>query len=84
MGERRGRAQEQQLEAASRAAVRAHLRPVLDICVEYGFRLAGPATEARDTIAQSLVFYVVEPPATTQVEFDKQKALSTCFLVPKK
>ncbi|KAL8024726.1 hypothetical protein Plhal710r2_c003g0013161 [Plasmopara halstedii] len=45
----RDEAQEQQLETAHRASLmRSHPRSVP--CLEYGFRLANPATEAKDAI----------------------------------
>ncbi|CEG35627.1 uncharacterized protein PHALS_11498 [Plasmopara halstedii] len=75
-------AQEQQLEDAHRAALmRSYPHSVLDPHVEYGFRSADLATEAKDTIT-SLGVYVVGPPATTHADLDKRKNLRARFSVP--
>ncbi|KAL7999173.1 hypothetical protein Plhal703r1_c26g0108501 [Plasmopara halstedii] len=62
--------------------MRAHSRPILDPRVEYGFRSADPATEARNSINRCLGIYVVWPPATTQDELNRRKALPTQSLTP--
>ncbi|KAL7690186.1 hypothetical protein Plhal304r1_c013g0050171 [Plasmopara halstedii] len=75
------KAQKQLSKAFRRTAImRAHSRSVLGPRVEYGFRLADPATEAREAIARLLGVYVVGPSATKQAELDEQKTLRACFL----
>ncbi|KAL8021373.1 hypothetical protein Plhal710r2_c010g0046291 [Plasmopara halstedii] len=61
-------AQKQRLNAARRAAfMRAHPRSVLDPRVEYGFRLADPAAQAKYAITRSLSVYVVGIPALNKL-----------------
>ncbi|KAL8015878.1 hypothetical protein Plhal710r2_c029g0109331 [Plasmopara halstedii] len=75
-------AKEQQLETAHRAALmRSYPRLVLDPRVEYGFRSASAATEAKDATSRSLCVYVIGPSTTTKAELDKHNALRAHFLV---
>ncbi|KAL7691485.1 hypothetical protein Plhal304r1_c009g0036421 [Plasmopara halstedii] len=62
-------AQKWQLEAARKAALmRAHSRPVIDPRVEYGFRPADPAVEAKDVVTRLLRLNIIGLPAITEAE----------------
>ncbi|CEG37220.1 uncharacterized protein PHALS_04664 [Plasmopara halstedii] len=68
--------QRRQLKAAHKAAPkRAHPRPVIDFRVEYGFRPVDPAVEAKDAVTRSLRVHIIGPPARTEYELAKRKAL---------
>ncbi|CEG42937.1 uncharacterized protein PHALS_13170 [Plasmopara halstedii] len=69
-------APERQLKAVRKAALmRAHPRSVLYSRVEYGFRPADPAVEAKDVVNRSLRLHIIGSPVITEDELAERKAL---------
>ncbi|CEG37544.1 uncharacterized protein PHALS_05324 [Plasmopara halstedii] len=75
-------AQKRQLEAVHKVAlIRAYPRSDIDHRVNYGFRLADPAVEAKDAVTRSLRVDIVGPPAITKAGLVERKALRNRYLV---
>ncbi|KAL7678894.1 hypothetical protein Plhal304r1_c090g0171411 [Plasmopara halstedii] len=75
--------QRRQLEVA-RTVTLMHAQPrsVIDSRVEYGFRPARSAVEAKSAVTLSLRVHIIGPPARTDDQLAKRKALRARFLVP--